>query len=73
MSLPKRQAKYDKYLGLLQHVQDCLHSQSEFLQHLSIDDFRTNRILFDKICSWNYEMKRTIEQLMSIAPPVEQV
>jgi len=52
-------------LGLLTHIQNCAQSQSAFLEHLSIEDFNTNKRLYDHIIMWNSEILNTLDMLIA--------
>jgi hypothetical protein len=58
---------YDRkeLLGLLTHIQNCAQSQSAFLEHLSIDDFHTNKRLFRHIRDFNSEILNTLDILIA--------
>lgn len=71
MSLPYKETNPDDTLGLLQYVQDLLQTQSLFLNHLSIEEFATNKKLYSQIFDHNNEMKRVVEILMSAQPSVK--
>lgn len=65
-------SKNEMCLGLLQNVQDLLQSQLLFIEYLTIEEFQTNKKLYEQIGYYNRTMQSTIEKLISITPSDKQ-
>lgn len=73
MELPTKTFESNDLIGLMQFVQDLLQSQAVFLSHLTIEEFRTNKKLYDQIVAYNRTMQSTLEKLISRAPLFKKV